>query len=636
MPEQNNQIDRKTWRQPVNLCTGILFALLAGPPLSAQTDTTLPILTIRDARFDQTGFSAWRGDSLPVIGVMSLSERLLWENPLSVRANGPGLLSTISARGAGPSRTPLFWNGLNLQSPQNGVVDASLFPVWAGDRLEVRYGGQSAAQSSGAMGGAVFVEPEWNIHEGFSGQLGGAIGSFGRKEFMSGLGYSNSVFSSRIRINGQAADNDFPFKNTVRIGQPEVEQQNNRMDKLDIQQFNRLVIGDRDVVKTALWRLGTFREIPPAMSEAPTETWQRDRAIRAITTWEHSRDTRSLLQSRMAWVDEAIFFRFAGVVDSSRARTALFSSEYSAVSGKRITWKAGGTVIRQWAQAAGYGDPDRWYTQNRLAGFGMFEYRLPWGRITALLRQEWAEKQAAPFTCSLGGQVGWGGAGALRFHLSRNFNLPTFNDRFWLALGNPGLRPEKGYSGDMGWVYQKKAFTLEATAFHLLLDDWILWEPGADGLFRPENLRKVWSRGVETAGSFNVEMRKVKFRLSARYQYVRATSIAVYNGNEAVLHKQLVYTPSHSGSVVLRMEKGNASLAYLHQLTGNRFTTSDNSTSLEGFQSGTLLTTFRIPLKSMILAMDARLENIWNVPYQVIEDRPMPGRNWRIGATFFW
>jgi iron complex outermembrane receptor protein len=633
--------------------------------LSAQTDTTLPLppVTIRDARFDQTGYAAWHADSLPMSGAMNLSDRLLWENPVAVRANAPGTLATVSARGAGPSRTPVFWNGVNLQSPQNGVVDASLLPLWPGDRLEVRYGGQSAAQSAGAMGGSVMLEPNFSLEDGFSGMLGGAMGSFGRKDALAALGFSQKNITSQARVSWQQANNDFPYKNTAQIGQPDVRQANNRVEKLDIQQFNRFICNEKNTVKTAFWRQRAFREIPPAMTEAPSETWQRDRSTRIVSSWEHSPHTRSLWQTRAAWMDEAIFFNLRGDVDSSRARTALLSSEYSAVAGQHFTWKTGGTAIRQWAQADGYADTSHWYGQTRLAGFGMAEWRLRNGRLTTLARQEWSRGlgEAAPFTWSVGGQLDWKNAGSLRFHVSRNFNLPTFNDRFWLEYGKADLKPEKGYSGDAGWVFKKNGFSAEVTAFQVLLDDWILWQPGADGIFRPDNLRKVWSRGVELNGNWKLEIRNWKLGISGRYQYLKATNAAVYDGSESVLNKQLPYTPNHSAGAVLKVERGWFSVAYLHQWTGQQFTTSDNLNVLEGFSTGNLLVRFhptpapsptgrgdvehsamsRPPLpvgegSGVGWALDFRLENIWNTPYQIIAYRPMPGRSFRIGLTFNW
>lgn len=635
---------------PIRLVLFFL-SLLAPCVIDAQPDTSvsLPAVTVRDARFDQTGFSAWRADSLPVSGALALSDRLLWENSIAIRANAPGTLATVSARGAGPSRTPVFWNGLNLQSPQNGVVDVALLPIWPGDRLEVRYGGQSAALSAGAMGGSVLVESGMSPNDGFFGTAGIAGGSFGRREGQAGLGFSNEKFSLEGRAAWQKADNDFPFKNTTLIGQPEQRQANNEVEILDIQQFARIDAGEKNEIRMAVWHQRAHREIPPAMTASPVQTWQRDRSVRASASWEHAPGTRSLWQTRAAFSDEALFFKFAGDVDSSRARTTLLTTEYSALAGQSLHWKTGASAIRQWAQADGYTDTARWYAQTRLAGFGMAEWRLSRLRLSALLRQEWAESQAAPFTWSLGGQTGWGKAGDLRFHLSRNFNLPTFNDRFWLEYGRPALKPEKGYSADLGWVFQrsvagtrKASLALETTVFHLLLDDWILWQPGADGIFRPGNLRKVWSRGLELAMRWQMKVKRWQIGLSARHQYLKTTNVAVYDGAENTLKKQLPYTPGHSGSLAVKTTRGIFAVQYLHQWTGRRYTSSDNADQLDGFTTGQLLgrVVLRCGKRSTPspahIYIDARVENIWNRPYQIIAFRPMPGRAFRIGGTLAW
>ncbi len=628
------------------LSIGTPVCWLLGWPclLLAQTDSILqlPVTTVRDVHFEQTGYTAWRADSLPVEAPLSLADRLLWENTLSVRANAPGTLATISARGAGPSRTPVFWNGLNLQSPMHGVVDAALLPLWPGDRLEVRYGGQSAAQSSGAIGGAVLVEPMCPTAAGWSGQAGVALGSFNAYAGQAALGYAGQRFAAQIRAIGQRAKNDFPFKNTAQIGQPQVRQVNNQVERWDLQQFNRLIINEKNLLRTSFWQQRAFREIPPTMTEAAAETWQRDAATRAVASWEHRPNNRALWLTRAAWLTEVIYFRQFSTTDSSRSRTALLSTEYIDRLGGKLTWKAGTTALRQWAIADGYTDSTRWYQQTRLAAFGMAERVWSGGRWSLLLRQEWAEHQAAPFTWSLGGEWTLNQAGALRAHLSRNFNLPTFNDRFWLALGQPDLRPEKGYSADAGWTLERKKFRAELTGFQLLIDDWILWQPGNDGQFRPGNLRKVWSRGLEVASQVQGGVGHWSWKLAARGQLSRTTNVAVYGGNLAVKEKQLPYTPQQSGNVVLQIRRGAFCAGYLHQFTGRRFATTDNEDILPGFQTGQFLLQQVWVLhrrhvdKKTILRLDFRMENVWNTPYQILAYRPMPGRNVRIGGSISW
>ncbi len=247
--------------------------------------------------------------------------------------------------------------------------------------------------------------------------------------------------------------------------------------------------------------------------------------------------------------------------------------------------------------------------------------------------------------------MGRGKAGDLRFHLSRNFNLPTFNDRFWLEYGRKELKPEKGYSGEVGWVFSRPvsgatgaSFSLESTVFHLLLDDWILWQPGADGIFRPGNLRKVWSRGLEMTARWNAKTARWNTGFTARYQYTKTTNVAVYDGAENTLRKQLPYTPNHSGSVAFKAARGVFSVQYLQQWTGTRYISSDNASRLKGFSTGNLLGQVALPfgkrsmnaVRRTCIYIDARVENLWNSSYQIIAFRPMPRRAFRLGGTLAW
>jgi len=626
---------------PNSYTFSLLFALilcLTEAPARAQTDTAghaLPMVLVVEAPSTRTGFTVWSADTLPYAGALSLADRLLWEMPLGLRINAPGTLATVSARGAGPSRTAVFWQGLNLQSPMNGVVDVSLVPVWPDDRVEIQYGGQSAAQSTGATGGAVYIRPAVPEHaSGWQAQAALGLGSFGRRDAQVSVRHAGTRGYALFRASGARAQNDFPFQNTALIGAPLVRQVNNFGEKFDLQQFNRLVVNEKNTLETAVWYQQAFREIPPAMTEAPLETWQRDRALRAVVTWTTRAGDRAQWQHRAAWLDEYLAFYRTGDTDTSRSRTLLLGSEYVAAPTSRISLRANLNGWRQQAQADGYADSTAWFSQMRLAGAISAEYRLRSLRLNAQLRQEWAEGQGAPFTWTLGGQWATNANLTLRGQVSRTFNLPTFNDRFWLHLGDPNLRPESGYSADAGMVWKRGSVVLEASVFHLLLDDWILWQPGSDGLFRPGNLRQVWSRGVEISAQKELDFWRSRWRLSGRYQYVRATNTAVYDAGAGVLHKLLPYTPEHTTSAGLTWMYGAWSAAYLHQWTGPRFSNADNSQELDGFFTGNLLVQYTAKFGDHRLSLNFRMENCWDAPFQVIAFRPMPGRAWRVGVEW--
>ncbi len=599
-----------------------------------QYPNILPPVTIRDVRFVRTGYSFWTADTLPNNGILSLSDRLLWENALDVRANAPGTLATLSIRGMGSSRTPVFWNGLNLQSPMNGVVDASLLPLWPDDQLEIHYGGQSAAQGSGAMGGSVTIaQGRQHFEKGFSGFVMGAAGSFGRWDGSAGAGFSGKKIASKIRAIRQQADNDFSFQKQGLNGRfYPARQVNNYLEKTDLQQFNQLKVNEKNTLKSAIWFQNAFRELPPATTESPQDTWQRDRAYRALITWDHAPSLRTFWTTRAAWLDDYLSFHVPGDTDTSRSRQALLSTERSAAIGKQWAWRLGSTALRQWAKVDGYADSTHWFGQTRMAGYAMGEWKKGEARFSALLRQEWAEAQAAPFTGSFGGQIGLGRLGETKFHFSRNFNLPTLNDRYWDKLGKPNLRPERGYSADLAWGLSRPGFSFELTGFQLILDDWILWQPDSTTFYRPDNLRKVWSRGLEAASHSSFAFGHWKFQTSGRLQFSKTTNVAVYGGSESVLGKQLPYTPRVSGGLTLRASRGVFSAAYLQQFTGERFDNTGNP--IAAFSIGNLMASC-VLLKHR-LTIDFRIENLWNARYEIIKYRPMPGWAWKLGVGYSW
>lgn len=623
----------------------LLLPLFA--PAQSTTDTvrTLPPVTIQSARFEQNGYTRWKPDSLPLSAAVSLADKLLWENPLALRANAPGTLATLSIRGAGPSRSPVFWNGLNLQSPMNGVVDASLLPLFPDDEVQVQLGGHSAALSNGCMGGSVQVSTNAAPpHPGWNTQAYLSAGSFGLTQTGGSIGHAQENRTSQLRANWQQADNDFPFRNTAQIGQPAARQPNNFQRRSDIQQFNRFIFRQKNVLRTALWHQSAWRQIPPAMTEARTETWQADRTSRAVLTWENRTHAQARWLTRLAAADEWIAFRYAGRTDTSRSRTWLVHSEWAQATAHAWLWKVGTQATFQSARVDGYADNKRWVAQHRAALFGMAERVFAAGRLSLLLRQEWWVGGAAPFTGTLGGQwsLGRGKWGVWSFHLARNFNLPTLNDRYWANLGKPDLRPESGYSGDVGWSLERGRLRTEVAVFQLLVDDWILWQPGPDGLFRPDNLRKVWSRGSEWRMHWTLPTTHAWVtKLTAHYQFVKATNTAVYGGNAEVLGRDLPYTPRHAGGLACAVRRRGWSGAYLHQITGARFVTADNQTRLQGFSTAQVLLEYgwvfpqkKAPAKRGVLRFSLRLENVWNAPYQVIQFRPMPGRSGVLGVAY--
>lgn len=617
------------------LIQSLLLANLSAqiPAADSLVSNLLPELTIRERRAERTGYSVWKPDSLPTQSTVSLANRLLWEHHFDVRANGPGVLTTLSLRGAGPNRTPVFWNGLNLQSPMNGVIDASLVTLWPQDQLEIQQGGQSAALSSGAMGGSVWLEQGVPAYaNGFSAGAQAAAGSWGLREVGGNLGWAGNRLSTSARFSQVTAENDFSFQKQGLDGRYfPARQVNNQVRKSDFQQFFSWKPNAKHEIRSFYWRQEAFRELPPTSTEAPKTSWQKDNAHRGLLTWQYLPSKNHKWSSRLAYLQDDLAFHLSGDTDTSRSRQLVWNSDLLAQK-RNLTWRSGVNLMRQWAQVDGYSDSTRWFGQTRLSAYTMTSWS--WKQVSGslLLRQEWAQAQAAPFTGSFGLEWTPCKLGKFNLHVARNFNLPTLNDRYWRNLGNGNIRPEKGYSADLGWSVDRKQLSTGVTVFHLLLDDWILWQPDTSGLFRPGNLRKVWSRGMEGFIKARFSWRSLHGQYTGRMQWSATTLLATYEKSEGVLGLQLAYTSRLSASQHIRVHWKTISLAYLQQYTGQRLDLAGKP--LPAFSIGTLMVSNTF-FKSR-LSLEIRVENLWDAHYEIFRYRPMPGRSWRFGLAYSW
>jgi iron complex outermembrane receptor protein len=116
------------------------------------------------------------------------------------------------------------------------------------------------------------------------------------------------------------------------------------------------------------------------------------------------------------------------------------------------------------------------HSQSEFGAYGEGEQRMGAGRLTAGARLDFLAVDGGSLTAVLSPRIGGtlpAGAGTLRASLGRGFRAPTMAERFvhTYALGfevipNPGLRPETGWSGEVGLTTPMlRAARLDAALF---------------------------------------------------------------------------------------------------------------------------------------------------------------------------
>jgi len=580
---------------------------------------------LRLIRIDSLLLREWRA--------ANLSELLAQHSDVFIKSYGVNGLATTSLRGAGASHTAVLWNGFPIPSPMNGQLDLSLIPLFFVDDLQVQYGGSAALFGSGAVGGALHLDSHTPFGAGtrVAGHL--QAGSFGRWQPGADVQVSQDRWLSRTRLYHHRADNDFPLVNAYRDQPPPRERQVHAATRQNsLMQEHALRIDAHQTLRAWLWLQETDRQLPPTLTQDTSVATQQDQSLRLALAWER-RDLH------WDWTLRSGFFREALRYTDSVARIFSDNRSSTLLTQGEGTWRMrpGHSLhlglMHQWQRglADGYGEQAPQQTQ--VAAFLSYRYQTAEGRwqASANLRQEWLPGQWIPLLPSLNlrgkllpklevhGQVG------------RSFRLPTFNDRYWSPGGNPELQPEQGWGSEMGLSWQPRwgeqwQGELGVTAFQQDIAQWILWRPTPQGFWSPENLQRVRARGLESQGKLTWAGGPWQLAFEAAYTQTHSVITEVNRASDLSLGQQLIYTPVHQGQSGLRLSYQQWQLHYQHAYTGPRFTASDGSASLPGYDLGSLSLHTRLTLGPWHGDLGLRLDNLWNEAYQVMANRPMPLR----------
>jgi iron complex outermembrane receptor protein len=240
-------------------------------------------------------------------------------------------------------------------------------------------------------------------------------------------------------------------------------------------------------------------------------------------------------------------------------------------------------------------------------------------RMEAITRPQWMPSAG----------ITWQAHPALRLrgYVARTYRYPSFNDLYWSPGGQPDLKPETGWTAEAGWSYVCRPgntiLTLHQGVFSHHIQNWILWRPGT-GYWSAENVLQVWSRGLESSLHWQRPAGRWVPACVVRHHLVRATRTAIYDGADATLHKQLIYTPVHQASVRVGISHRGYTLSYTQAYVGRRYTTADNTLFLSPFTLGSTALSRNFERRYIRGSLTLRAENLWQATYQVVAGYPMP------------
>ena len=473
---------------------------------------------------------------------------------------------------------------------------------------------------SGAIGGSIHLNNRPLFGKGNTFGLKNTLGSFGRRVLGAELSFSKKKFYS---------------SSNVLAGQSEGWTDHASYHQKAFMQTLGYQFSSRDIIWGQFWGQLYSREIP--FSHAV----QEDELLRSHLEWNH---TETLWKSnlRAAFVREKLQYEdsITAVYSNNQAQKLLLEGDVSFYLNTTTSLHLGANLLTQQAVATAFVLVK--HDRNEQALFiSLKKHWLNEKWTTAFtLRQAWVARHIIPLNPSIGleGQIlkKW----KLFANVSRNYRIPTFNDLYWQPGGNLALLPESGWGEELGLktgklLLNKLLVHANINLFNRQVNNWIIWLPGPS-YWSPDNVRRVWSRGLELSSSMKFKSRKWSFSSRMDYSWVKSTRQFVLSPQDAAENKQLIYVPHHQLKIFGKASLNSLKLFYTHQFVDRRFTTSDNLYYLPAYQLGNLKVSYKVPFKRVAADVGFRIANLWNKSYQIVSGRPMPLRNYSLNLSVYY
>lgn len=225
------------------------------------------------------------------------------------------------------------------------------------------------------------------------------------------------------------------------------------------------------------------------------------------------------------------------------------------------------------------------------------------------------------------------------------FRMPTFNDLYYVQLGNRNLKPETADQTDLGVTYRKlfrkgvlESFEVSVDGYYNEIKDKIIATPTSNQLvWTMVNLGFVRIAGtdVNIAPSFRFGEVRLNARLTYTYQWARDFTPGKESSGGTVVNvygDQIPYIPLHSGSVIIGAVWKDWSLNYSFIYTGERYMLGGNIpvNYIQPWYTHDMSLSRAVSFSDVDMNISLEVNNIFNQQYEVVKWYPMPGTNFRV------
>jgi iron complex outermembrane receptor protein len=582
------------------------YVTVVNPPVAAPAAPRADPIAASSVIFPQDSPRAFDdlGDLLVVVPGVNVT-----------RSGGIGDFATLSLRGSNPDEVRFYLDGVPLNLAAGGAIDLSTLPIGDVERVEVYRGTTPIGFAESALGGVVSIttraptQPRLTMRAG-AGSFGTMFGD------VTGAGAAGPLHFAG-GLHAIAGDNGFGFHSDNGTSAKPADDSQTARQNNDLAQLDGVLRAALDLPgrrQLGLGLIGFARDHGLSGTGVTQATHARFHSLRGLGYLGYdSRDDLgpggrlhaqlfgSALRDRFIDPDGQI-----GAIPARTQDTSLSLGATATASKPFTAWLRGAAVAearRETFRPTNQLDPmPVGVPAQRLVATGGVEAGFWWrridldivpsarlealrdvvsGRDSFFLRQRPA---TAPIThvlpvARLGLARPLGSRVTVKGNLGRYGRAPSFLELYGdtgTLLGNPLLRPESGWNGDLGVEYRagdaRASWRGRSTVFGARANDLIEWVPISQTQARVDNLGRARIWGVEQDLAFETA-RFVAVTAQATYLDARDTSdVAAHRGHQlpqrprlnAYLRPQLRRLPLGRGLVAGAYLEGDLAAGAYH------------------------------------------------------------------------
>ena len=523
---------------------------------------------------------------------------------------GPAGLKTVSSPTGYSEHILITFDGLNLNSPQNGVFDMSSLPADFFSHGEFYSGQASSLYGSHAVGGTLNLMPA--KPRNFITIRSGSLGDRGASaEYTLGLGETDfSIYGNKFQSDGNFRENNSFFQESGGA-------------KLQLKNL-------------AGWKISGImmstkaeRGIPGSIGYPSLEAWKKNHdsfylfSARTVSKWGQTELTSGFIDSDENYRDPA------WDIDSNHRIKNLQNRFIHRVEKDKYLRNTISLELRQ--TKVNSDDAGNHSMVGAASGF-LSQITINEKFVfSPSLRFDWnnySKKNIATGNLALLYSFPIKPIESLTISSGTSYRSPTFNDLFWedplgYTIGNPDLKSEQGISTNLKINFQPLIdivyFSAKAGKYHT--DNLIQWTPNEAWVYSPQNVSKSESIIMGIITSIKPKKFPIQFTLGIEKTDSQILSNSINKG------KRLLYVPPTSQWAEIQFIIGKTIYDLSFRNLGPSRYSYDDDAFMGKYRRLDLSINHSSKLNGYIMTFEAGARNLLNnKDLQSIYNYPEPGR----------